>query len=122
MPPTTTSSAPRSPPSPFASSWVAERSSPPSPWPDAATIPPSGEGPTSGPSARREPPRATTGGAMTDPEHIADVAMGYELMAIELEDQLERAERQGRDREVQKLSRRLAATLDELADVTESLS
>jgi len=54
------------------------------------------------------------------PEHLADVTMGFELRAIELADQLEWAEAQGRVEDVPVLVAQLRDLLDELADVVES--
>lgn len=60
-------------------------------------------------------------GSQGTTEHIGDKAMGIELMAIEVENQLEWAETQGRTTDVVRLSAQLSALLEELADVAESI-
>jgi hypothetical protein len=55
------------------------------------------------------------------PEHVADQAMGVELMAIEVEEQLEWAEAQGRDGDVAALKAQLTDLHGQLADIAETL-
>ena len=55
------------------------------------------------------------------PEHVADQAMGVELMAIEIEERLEWAEAQGRDGDAAALTVQLTALLDELAYIAETI-
>lgn len=52
-------------------------------------------------------------------DHLADTAMGYELMAIEVEEKLEWAEAQGRTTDALVLNQVLTLQLHELADVVE---
>ena len=59
--------------------------------------------------------------AMTTAERSADKAMGIELMAIEVEDQLEWAEAQRRTDDAARLRGQLVVLLNELADVAESI-
>jgi NTP pyrophosphatase (non-canonical NTP hydrolase) len=59
--------------------------------------------------------------ANNTPEHVADQAMGVELMAIEVEEQLEWAEAQGRDSDAAALKQQLTDLLDQLADIAETL-
>ena len=56
---------------------------------------------------------------MNTPEHVADLAMGVELMAIEIEERLEWAEAQGRAGDALVLTAQLTEVLDELADIAE---
>jgi hypothetical protein len=51
----------------------------------------------------------------------ADQAMGLELQAIELNDELEWAESQGRTEDAAKVSRRLVAVLAELGRVADRI-
>lgn len=51
----------------------------------------------------------------------ADQAMGLELQAIDLEGELEWAEAQGREEDVEELSTRLFAVLDELGRVVDRM-
>jgi hypothetical protein len=55
------------------------------------------------------------------PEHVADLAMGVELMAIEIEERLEWAEAQGRAGDAAALTMQLTELLDELADIAETI-
>jgi hypothetical protein len=55
------------------------------------------------------------------PEHIADQAMGVELMAIEIEERLEWAEAQGRDDDVAALTVELTELLGQLADIADTI-
>lgn len=64
---------------------------------------------------------ASSRGDQWTAERGADRAMGVELMAIEVEQQLEWAERQGRLADVARLSARLRALLDELADIADHI-
>lgn len=54
-------------------------------------------------------------------ELVADKAMGVELRAIEVEQQLEWAEAQGRADDARRLQHQLRAVLDELADVVDGV-
>jgi hypothetical protein len=55
------------------------------------------------------------------PEHVADQAMGVELMAIEVEERLEWAEAQGRDGDVAALTVELTDLLGRLADIADTI-
>ena len=55
------------------------------------------------------------------PEHVADQAMGIELMAIEVEEQLEWAEAQGRDDDAAALKAQLTDLLGQLADIADTI-
>jgi hypothetical protein len=55
------------------------------------------------------------------PEHVADQAMGVELMAIEVEERLEWAEAQGRDGDVAVLTAELTELLGQLADIADTI-
>jgi hypothetical protein len=63
----------------------------------------------------------TTDIRMNTPEHVADLAMGVELMAIEIEERLEWAEAQGRADDAPVLTTQLTELLDELADIAETI-
>jgi hypothetical protein len=52
--------------------------------------------------------------------HAVDRAMGLELEANDIEDQLEWAEEQGRIEDVERLQQQLSDVLSQLADVIES--
>lgn len=52
-------------------------------------------------------------------ERLGDLAMGVELRAIDVEEQLESAEAQGRSRDVAELRAQLRAVLNELAELVE---
>ena len=58
---------------------------------------------------------------MNTPEHVADQAMGVELMAIEIEERLEWAEAQGRAADAIALESQLTDLLHQLADIAETI-
>jgi hypothetical protein len=62
-----------------------------------------------------------TAAQLATAEFNADKAMGVELMAIEIEEQIEWAEAQGRRDDAAALARQLGRVLNELADIAEAI-